>query len=449
MPQDSSTVVFIVFGVVVVCVLLALFMLISDWFLPLSNCIIQFFSRFKCFILKSFRFSKANLNNIPYDSYSNADDISEDASKVLAMLNSPTIVIDSENDVIRASFEAYMLGVVADDDSIVQPKVIRAVNSVRSSGTCERFNLVTSTPDRYIDVQDNVFSLEHDSYESRDNCENCKTSVLSTVTRPNWLNITVGSIGNGLIVVIIEDTSAAHRFAQTREDFISNVSDQLISSTRMISNLTKVLQFERVSDVSEEKIKNIAALANKSSKRLEHMLEDLLLLISAQDPINPNDSSILSVKDIIDEVKNQVVSLAKNCCVKIRVQSESSLKVLGYENQICTAIRKLVENAIVYSHKNGVVSIKTSVSGSGKYALIKVVDCGVGIPLCDQSRIFERFYRSSNQNDNSQDGVGLGLAIAKHVALTHNGWITLWSKPNQGTTVNFVLPIAPIGADLL
>ena len=60
----------------------------------------------------------------------------------------------------------------------------------------------------------------------------------------------------------------------------------------------------------------------------------------------------------------------------------------------------------------------------------------------DQPRIFERFYRSDNQNDGSQDGVGLGLAIAKHVALTHHGSITLWSRPGKGTTVNFAIPLS-------
>ena len=56
--------------------------------------------------------------------------------------------------------------------------------------------------------------------------------------------------------------------------------------------------------------------------------------------------------------------------------------------------------------------------------------------------IRDRFYRANNQNSQSQDGVGLGLAIAKHVALTHHGNITLWSMPGQGTTVSFALPIA-------
>jgi signal transduction histidine kinase len=47
-----------------------------------------------------------------------------------------------------------------------------------------------------------------------------------------------------------------------------------------------------------------------------------------------------------------------------------------------------------------------------------------------------------NQNDETADGVGLGLAIVKHVALTHNGSVTVWSAPRQGSTFSLILPKA-------
>ena len=171
------------------------------------------------------------------------------------------------------------------------------------------------------------------------------------------------------------------------------------------------------------------------------MLEDLLLLMRAQNPINPDDSNVLSIENELNEVQKQVSPLALDCNVKVKIESDSSLKVSGYADQICAAISKLVENAIIYSRENSVVSVSAKKSSDGNYAVIRVVDCGAGIPLEDQSRIFERFYRSNNQNNRSQEGVGLGLAIAKHVALTHNGSITLWSRPGQGTTVSLALPL--------
>ncbi|MFU0469589.1 sensor histidine kinase [Gardnerella vaginalis] len=458
MPIDSSTLVFIAFAVLALCVLLGLFMLMADYVAGIFRGIFRWIFR---------KFSKINVQNIKFNSLFRfisvrrtklsdrdnvSDDVSNDAQFVLAMLHTATIVVDSDDEVIRASSQAYTLGVVV-DDAIVQPRVLDAISVVRKKGGSERFSIVTSTPAKYITIEEDPTSAFLSNTSNSSNSSNSsdssntnsslntanslKTSA-ATITRPNWLTVTVGAVGKGIVVVIIEDTSAEHRFAQTREDFIENVSQQLISSTRTLSNLTNVLQNE---NVSTEKIKDIARSTGKSSKRLEHMLEDLLLLMRAQNPINPDDSNVLSIENELNEVQKQVSPLALDCNVKVKIESDSSLKVSGYADQICAAIRKLVENAIIYSRENSVVSVSAKKSSDGNYAVIRVVDCGAGIPLEDQSRIFERFYRSNNQNNRSQEGVGLGLAIAKHVALTHNGSITLWSRPGQGTTVSLALPL--------
>lgn len=474
MPIDSSTLVFIAFAVLALCVLLGLFMLMADYVAGIFRGIFRWIFR---------KFSKINVQNIKFNSLFRfisvrrtklsdrdnvSDDVSNDAQFVLAMLHTATIVVDSDDEVIRASSQAYTLGVVV-DDAIVQPRVLDAISVVRKKGGSERFSIVTSTPAKYITIEEDPTSAFLSNTSNTSNSSNAdfpngtanpsnvdpssanlsnansslntanslKTSA-ATITRPNWLTVTVGAVGKGIVVVIIEDTSAEHRFAQTREDFIENVSQQLISSTRTLSNLTNVLQNE---NVSTEKIKDIARSTGKSSKRLEHMLEDLLLLMRAQNPINPDDSNVLSIENELNEVQKQVSPLALDCNVKVKIESDSSLKVSGCADQICAAIRKLVENAIIYSRENSVVSVSAKKSSDGNYAVIRVVDCGAGIPLEDQSRIFERFYRSNNQNNRSQEGVGLGLAIAKHVALTHNGSITLWSRPGQGTTVSLALPL--------
>ena len=74
--------------------------------------------------------------------------------------------------------------------------------------------------------------------------------------------------------------------------------------------------------------------------------------------------------------------------------------------------------------------------------MIRVIDQGTGIAKKDQARIFERFYRGVEQSNRTADGVGLGLAIGKHVALTHHGDVTVWSAHGQGSTFSLTLPLA-------
>lgn len=475
MLQDSPyspLMVFVVFALIALCVAIVVVMFAFDFVLStFRNVFVPFFDSTFSRIFMTFRrgfkrifriiFHKKMqkvLGDSDFDSDSDFDiddsseDISSDACAVLAMLPGATIVVDKNNDVLRASSQSYTLGVVL-DDSIVQPRVLQAVNNVRFSGGYESFDLVTFTPKQYVTISedndfyvDNVDNADNASYlqssaafDSSSTQSSDSASSPSTISRPNWLNITVGSVGTGKVVVIINDSSAEHLFEQTRNDFISNVSNQLISSTRMISSLTNVLQSK---DVNASRIKDIAASAQKSSKHLEHMLEDLLLLMRAQSPIDTSKASVVNVLRVLEDVKNLVSALSSSKNVRVIVKADSSLNVLADSSQISSAIRKLVENAIIYSNKNSVVALCALKSEDNRFAVIRVVDSGIGIPLKDQPRIFERFYRSSNQNDFSKDGVGLGLAIAKHVALTHHGSITLWSRPGQGTTVNFAIPLA-------
>ncbi|PKZ53193.1 two-component sensor histidine kinase [Gardnerella pickettii] len=459
--------VFVVFALIALCVAIVVVMFAFDFVLSaFRNVFVPFFDSTFSRIFMTFRRGSKRIFRIIFhkkmqkvlgDSDSDSDfdiddsseDISSDACAVLAMLPGATIVVDKNNDVLRASSQSYTLGVVL-DDSIVQPRVLQAVNNVRFSGGYESFDLVTFTPKQYVTIsEDNDFYVDNvdktsylqssAAFDSSLTQSSDSASNPSTISRPNWLNITVGSVGAGKVVVIINDSSAEHLFEQTRNDFISNVSNQLISSTRMISSLTNVLQCK---DVNASRIKDIAASAQKSSKHLEHMLEDLLLLMRAQSPIDASKASVVNVLKVLEDVKNLVSALSSSKNVRVIIKADSSLNVLADSSQISSAIRKLVENAIIYSNKNSVVALCALKSEDNRFAVIRVVDSGIGIPLKDQPRIFERFYRSSNQNDFSKDGVGLGLAIAKHVALTHHGSITLWSRPGQGTTVNFAIPLA-------
>lgn len=472
MLQDSPyspLMVFVVFALIALCVAIVVVMFAFDFVLSaFRNVFVPFFDSTFSRIFMTFRRGSKRIFRIifhkkmqkvlgdsDFDSDSDFDiddsseDISSDACAVLAMLPGATIVVDKNNDVLRASSQSYTLGVVL-DDSIVQPRVLQAVNNVRFSGGYESFDLVTFTPKQYVTIsEDNDFYVDNvdktsylqssAAFDSSSTQSSDSAPNPSTISRPNWLNITVGSVGEGKVVVIINDSSAEHLFEQTRNDFISNVSNQLISSTRMISSLTNVLQCK---DVNASRIKDIAVFAQKSSKHLEHMLEDLLLLMRAQSPIDASKASVVNVLKVLEDVKNLVSALSSSQNVRVIIKADSSLNILADSNQISSAIRKLVENAIIYSHKNSVVALCALKSEDNRFAVIRVVDSGIGIPLKDQPRIFERFYRSSNQNDFSKDGVGLGLAIAKHVALTHHGSITLWSRPGQGTTVNFAIPLA-------
>ena len=102
------------------------------------------------------------------------------------------------------------------------------------------------------------------------------------------------------------------------------------------------------------------------------------------------------------------------------------LSVLGEEDLLVTAVRNLLENAVVYSPERTRVVVCVKKPGDGGVE-ISVTDQGIGIPERDLERIFERFYRVDPARSRATGGTGLGLAIVKHVTVAHGGRVTVRS----------------------
>ena len=83
---------------------------------------------------------------------------------------------------------------------------------------------------------------------------------------------------------------------------------------------------------------------------------------------------------------------------------------------------------------------------SSTHALVSVTDHGIGIAQEDQSRIFDRFYRTDNARAHTKKGIGLGLAICAWIAESHRGRIEVQSKVGEGSTFTAILPLAPASA---
>jgi two-component system phosphate regulon sensor histidine kinase PhoR len=115
------------------------------------------------------------------------------------------------------------------------------------------------------------------------------------------------------------------------------------------------------------------------------------------------------------------------------------LIALADEQQVARVIGNLVHNAIKFAPENGMIRVEVAAIGPEDLQVC-VTDNGSGIPLAEQARIFERFYKADRAR--SRGGTGLGLAIARHIVEGHGGRIWVESVPGQGATFCFTLPQA-------
>ncbi|MDE5641448.1 MAG: histidine kinase [Bifidobacterium castoris] len=355
------------------------------------------------------------------------DDLQDSTAALLTMIPAAAVVVDDEDEVVRANPDAYRLGVV-DDDAIVSVPIAEAVRAVRAHGGRRTLEQMTRTPRRFADVDDAADADDDDGL-----------SRIRTVSRPNWLNVTVGRISEGLVVVLLDDVSESVRFAQVRDDFIANVSQRLVQPSDELKHLAETL--ER-GGLDERQIARDARSVRRTIGYIDHMIGDLLLLIKAQEQVTPTVDNVLHVLAEVEAAVDVARPLAAEHGQRITVRGDDTLVVHGESAQIRAAIGKLLDNALRYSPGGATVSVDVRASRDGRDAVIRVIDRGIGIPEDEQQRIFERFYRGRGQNERTADGAGLGLAIVKHVALTHHGSVQVWSRPGQGSTFTLVLPMA-------
>lgn len=372
------------------------------------------------------------------DEHDADDDTLDDATNaLLSMLPLASVVVDEHDEVIRAHPSAYALGVVR-DDAIAEETVLRAVHEVRSCGGNKQFDLTTTT--QYVAPQvpkAGKPTTREIARQALIGQSNPNTSG-ATVSRPNWLKIIVGKLNENLMVVLISDVSESVRFSQVRDSFITNVSEQLLEPTQSLEQLADIV--ER-GGASQQDVERNATQLRQSCSRLEHMISDLLLLIKAQEPILPTADNRINVMEQVQAVVQAHLDMAAQRGITIETGGDELLCINGEADQIQAALAKLIENAITYSKDGSTVNVVAKANEEHTEAVISVLDRGNGIAIGEQNRIFERFYRGSNQNEHSGDGIGLGLAIVKHVALTHHGSASVWSSPGQGSTFALVLPL--------
>jgi signal transduction histidine kinase len=103
------------------------------------------------------------------------------------------------------------------------------------------------------------------------------------------------------------------------------------------------------------------------------------------------------------------------------------------------ALVNILHNAVKYSPVGAVISVRVRYVVANRVT-VEIQDSGPGIPLEDQARIFDRFYRVDKARWRESGGAGLGLSIARWAVEAHGGSIGLDSAPNQGCTFHISLP---------
>ncbi len=184
------------------------------------------------------------------------------------------------------------------------------------------------------------------------------------------------------------------------------------------------------------------------TRRLGRLIEDLLFLARHDGGMTNQKRESCNLAQILSEVyeEQQAIALQKQIILEFP-NADQNLVISGDRDRLGRLFTNLVSNAIAYTSTGGKVQIITQTNSQSQIQ-VQIKDTGIGIPEAELSQIFERFYRyqpqkssksSSKSSNLSSSESGLGLAIAKAIAESHQGKINVESKVGQGTTFTVTL----------
>lgn len=237
-------------------------------------------------------------------------------------------------------------------------------------------------------------------------------------------------------LLLVQDLTRIRRLETVRRDFISNLSHELRTPLASLKALTETLQDGALDDppAARRFIDQIQIEVDA----LTQMVTELLELSRIESGRFTLDLTPVAPCDLLSSASRRMQLQAERAGLNLRVECENDLPNVKIDSQRQEQVLvNLLHNAVKFTKPGGeVVLVAESGIGEVRFA---VRDTGIGIPMEDVSRIFERFYRVDKSRTGS--GTGLGLSIAKHIVEAHKGRIWAESVEGQGSTFYFTIPI--------
>ncbi len=254
------------------------------------------------------------------------------------------------------------------------------------------------------------------------------------------LRVRVIPYGRDRRLLILRDVSQQQRIEQMRRDFVANVSHELRTPLTVVSGF-----LETIIDTDDECAREwnrSLVLMQQQARRMQHIVEDLLLLSRLETDRNRPPDEPVAVPALIATIREDVEPIAAKKGQRVAFEAESDLGLYGSDRELHSAFTNLVTNALRYTPEGGRIHIRWWSDDQGAY--YEVSDTGIGIEARHIPRLTERFYRVDVGRSRDSGGTGLGLAIVKHVLNRHEARLRIESTPGKGSTFSFDFPVSRI-----
>ncbi len=259
--------------------------------------------------------------------------------------------------------------------------------------------------------------------------------------RTNTNLVMIGIVSVVLIlgfVMVFRSIRAEMHLAQTKSDFVSNVSHEIRTPLSLISMFAETLLLGRIT--AEVKKKEYYEIILKETGRLTNIVNKILNFSQIEANKKTYHLEKTFLNDVVRDVLHTYSFHLENKGFTYQVHFTDGMGPIRADKEaIMEAIINLLDNAIKYSPDTKNISISTEEADN--WAVVAVIDQGVGIEEKKRKQIFDKFYRVTQGDIYNTQGTGLGLSIVKHIMDAHSGEIMVDSKPGKGSTFKLMFPI--------
>lgn len=255
---------------------------------------------------------------------------------------------------------------------------------------------------------------------------------------PLWLNCAFSPMSDGGTVVVARDVTARKQVDDEKADFLATVSHELRTPLTPIKGFLQTL-LRRDHEFGEAERQHIYEVMLREESRLERLVQQLLQATSLENAEDLADPAVIDWARVVSETVADARRQDPDREISLILAPElpDVTADIGLARQ---ALGNLISNALKFSPPGSDVGV--AVVHEGDLVVTSVADRGPGVPDGVSERIFEKFTRLGDHLTRAQQGVGLGLYIARRAVEAMGGRVWVDPVPGGGSTFSFSLPVA-------
>lgn len=231
-------------------------------------------------------------------------------------------------------------------------------------------------------------------------------------------------------LIVFRDVTQETLARRNRGEFVAHIAHELKTPLNVLAMYSEALQGE--DGKSDEFRIEAVNVIHDEVERLSGLINNLLSLTKFEMGNISINLQRVKLQDLLEDALSSVSRSGRDAGIEFHLDVPREMTPISVDKELLRiAINNLLTNAIKYNNPGG--SVNLTAEETDDQLMIRVRDSGIGIAADETERIFQKFYRSNNEEVRKRTGHGLGLSLAKEIIELHHGELHVESWPGKGT----------------